>query len=263
MDLSAIVLAGERAGPGAVARAAEVPCKALARVGKQAMLDRVLSTLARTGRIRECLVVGNPGFESALAPLLEGHSRFARWQAGDASPARSAELAAAEIAPDRAILLTTADHPLLSVGMLDELLSAEASPDRDVTVALVRHREVMARFPDARCTALRFADDAYCGTNLFLFHSERARRLLREWQQVEQARKTPWRVVGLLGPAAVAAYLTGFLSLPRALRMLSRRMSLQLGFTLLSDVRAALDVDTVGDLEFARSLCRDEATVQA
>lgn len=263
MDIYAIVLAGERAPGGAVAEAAGVPFKALAPVGQRAMLDRVLGTLARSERITECRVVGNPGAQSALNPVLERFAGFARWQEGEASPARSAARAAAEIPPDCGILLTTADHPLLSLAMVEEILAAAATPARDVTAALVRHRDVMQQYPGARCTALRFADDAYCGTNLFLFQTARSRRLLTEWQRVEQARKSPWRVVGLLGPAAVAGYLLGLLSLPRALRMLSRRMQLDLGSTLLSDPRAALDVDTVGDLEFVRQLIRAEAKDQA
>jgi CTP:molybdopterin cytidylyltransferase MocA len=259
MNLSAIVLAGER-GPGdSVAQAAGVACKALAQVGNLAMLERVLGTLARTERIDQCLVVGNPGFENALAPVLARFDGLARWHAGDASPARSAASAAAEIRADSAILLTTADHPLLSGNMVEELLEAPHAPDTDVTAALVRYDDVMARYPNARCTALRFADARYCGTNLFLFHTPRGRRLLTEWQRVEQARKTPWRVVSLLGPVAVLSYLSGRLSLARALQLLSKRMDMKLGSTLLSDVHAALDVDTVGDLEFVRELANSHA----
>ena len=125
MTLSAIVLAGERGPGGAVAQAAGVPCKALTPIGNRAMLDRVLGTLARTGRVADCLVVGNPDFETALAPLLASYAGFAHWHAGQASPARSAASAADAIAGDRVILLTTADHPLLSPVMVQELLDEE------------------------------------------------------------------------------------------------------------------------------------------
>ena len=263
MKFNAIVLAGERGPGGAVAEAAGVPCKALAEVANQAMLTRVLGALARSGRISECRVAGNPGFRNALEPVLAGFQGFATWQDGEASPARSAARAAAAIPPEHGILLTTADHPLLTTATIDELLCAPANQGHDVTAALVRHADVMAEFPGARCTALRFSDDAYCGTNLFLFRTMESRQLMTAWQRVEQARKSPWRVVGMLGPLAVAAYLAGLLSLPRALRMLSKRMQLELGTTLLSDPRAALDVDTVGDLEFAREILRAEAGAQA
>ncbi|UCG72945.1 MAG: nucleotidyltransferase family protein [Chromatiales bacterium] len=263
MDYSAILLAGERTPDGAVARAAGVPCKALAQVGGQPMLERVLATLAQVGRFTQCRVVGNPEFRNALNPVLAGFPGFAHWQDGDGSPARSAALAAAAIPADQGILLTTADHPLLTPAMVAELLATGDGPTGDVTAGLVRHSDVMASYPTARCTALRFAGEAYCGTNLFLFRTARGRRLMTEWQRVEQARKTPWRVVGILGPVAVAGYLTGLLSLPRALRLLSKRTQLAIDTRLLSDARAALDVDTVGDLEFARTLLPAQPASQA
>lgn len=263
MTFSAIVLAGERGPDSPVAQAAGVPCKALAEVADRPMVARVLDSLARTGRISDCRVVGNPDFRFALEPVLKQFQGFACWQNGEASPARSAARAAADIPPERRILLTTADHPLLTGAMIEELLNAPISQDRDITAALVRHADVMADYPGARCTALRFADGPYCGTNLFLFHSAKGRDLMTIWQRVEQARKRPWRVLGLLGPLAVASYLTGLLTLPRALQLLSKRTRLELGTTLLKDPRAALDVDTVGDLAFAREILRADARAQA
>ncbi|MGI9331124.1 MAG: nucleotidyltransferase family protein [Gammaproteobacteria bacterium] len=254
MKLISIVLAGERPGRSPVAEAAGVPCKALANVGEIPMLTRVLRTLARTPNIEKCVVVGNSEFKNALEPILAGFSGFASWQDGADSPARSAALAAQTIPPDNGVLLTTADHPLLEPSMIQELCAIRGTENPDVVVGLVRHAQVMAQHPEARCTPLGFSDGPYCGTNLFLFRTARSRSLMTQWQTVEQARKTPWRVVGILGPGAVLGYLLGRLSLARALQQLSRRLELDIGATELSNTRAALDVDTVGDWEFAGRL---------
>ena len=259
MKLIAILLAGERLGQSPVAEAAGVPCKALATVGELPMLARVLRTLARTPHVEKCVVVGNPEFKNALEPVLAGFSGFASWQDGADSPARSAALAARDIPPERGILLTTADHPLLDPAMIAELCAIQGTRDPDVRVGLVRHAQVMAQYPEARCTPLGFSDGPFCGTNLFLFRTESGRRLMEQWQAVEQARKTPWRVVGILGAGAVIGYLLGRLSLARALQLLSRRLDLDISATLLSNARAALDVDTVGDWEFAGRLIQAEA----
>jgi len=259
MKLTALLLAGERPGSSPVAEAAGVPCKALATVGEWPMMARVLRTLARTPNIEKCVVVGNPEFKNALEPVMAGFSGFASWRDGADSPARSAALAAREIPPERGILLTTADHPLLDPAMIEELCTFEPADDPDMRVGLVRHAQVMAQYPGARCTPLGFSDGPYCGTNLFLFRTESSRRLMDQWQAVEQARKTPWRVVGMLGPGAVLGYLFGRLSLARALQLLSKRLDLDISATLLSNSRAALDVDTVGDWEFASQLIQTEA----
>jgi CTP:molybdopterin cytidylyltransferase MocA len=263
MDLTAILLAGERVGASAVAAAARVPCKALAPVGGQTMLERVLGTLAASERVAECCVAGNPEFRSALEPVLTRFSGFACWQDGDTSPARSAARVAAAIPEDRGILLTSADHPLLSAAMISQLCSAPEAQTHDVVAGLVRRTDVMAQYPRARCTALRFADDEYCGTNLFLFPTVGGRRLLTAWQRVEQSRKTPWRVISILGPAAVVSYLAGRLSLSHGLSLLSKRMGMAIAARLLDDPRAALDVDTIGDWEFARELLDSKRGPQA
>ena len=258
MKFTAVLLAGERGGSGPVAEAAGVPCKALAKVGTRPMLSRVLGALLRTRNVENCLVVGNPEFEDALKPLISEFENFAAWQQGEASPARSAARAASHVPADRQILLTTADHPLLDSHLLEKFLYHPAAESHDATVGLVRHAEVMARHPTARCTPLRFSDDAYCGTNLFLFRTAASRRLMQTWTRVEQARKTPWRVISLLGPLAVLGYLTKQLSLAGALGALSRKTGLNLGAAILDEPRAALDVDTVGDWEFAQRLIQAE-----
>lgn len=251
---SAILLAGERPGASPVALAAGVACKALAPVGGRPMLARVLDTLLRTGLIENCLVVGNHEYRNALQPVLSDFGNFAEWHDGADSPARSAALAASQIPAERRILLTTADHPLLTVAMIAQLCGSPEATSHDIVAGVVRRRAVLDRYPDARCTALRFSDDEYCGTNLFLFATARGRRLMDVWQKVEAARKTPWRVVSLLGPVAVLAYLTRRLSLPTALATLSSRVGLTITATVLDDVRAALDVDTVGDWQMAKQL---------
>jgi CTP:molybdopterin cytidylyltransferase MocA len=190
-------------------------------------------------------------------------SGFASWRDGAATPAASAALAAAALPPERAFLLTSADHPLLSVAMIEALCDHPAARDHDIVAGLVRHAAVRARYPDARCTALRFADDHYCGTNLYLFRTARARRVITAWQSVEAARKSPWRVIRILGPVAVLAYVTGRLSLPRALAILSRRFGVAAAAALLDDPRAALDVDTAADWQFACRLLAEPGAVQS
>ncbi|MDZ7826713.1 MAG: hypothetical protein U5R48_12630 [Gammaproteobacteria bacterium] len=57
-------------------------------------------------------------------------------------------------------------------------------------------RRSCAAFPDSRRTALRFADGARCGCNLFLFRGAPALQVLDFWQRVEGLRKQPHRHPG-------------------------------------------------------------------
>ena len=132
--------------------------------------------------------------------------------------------------------------------------------DADIVVGVTRHAEVMAAIPDARCTAYRFADDSYCGTNLYVFRTPKGRRMVEAWQRVERSRKKPWAVMRMLGIRSVIQYLLGQLSLRVALERLSSRVGIDVTASVLPFPRAALDVDTVEDWRLACRLVESAAT---
>lgn len=246
----ALVLAGDRGPEDAVARHVGAPCKALSPVAGTPLLERVLSTLAQCPDIEAIRVVGPAAslldIDPALPELLE---RFnARWVEPGASPSRSATGALADIAPDQPVLLTTADHALLTPTMVAQMCRPQA--DADLSVGLVRYADVMAAFPGMRRTAIRLGrEGGYCGCNLFALHTQAARRLVARWQDVETRRKHPARVIaGLLGWWGIGRYVLGQLSLTAALERLSRRSGVRVTPVLLAEPQASVDVDSVEDL---------------
>ena len=56
------------------------------------------------------------------------------------------------------VLVTTADHPLLTAEMLEEFLDKAGG---DLAVAMVERKTMLAQFPDAKRTWLRFSDGAW------------------------------------------------------------------------------------------------------
>ncbi|MFU8832926.1 MAG: NTP transferase domain-containing protein, partial [Wenzhouxiangella sp.] len=163
------------------------------------------------------------------------------------SPSQSVAKALAAADRTRPVLLATGDHPLLSHQWVDQLLAADSGAD--LQVGLVDWNAVMQRFPGSRRTRYRFSDRSICGTNLFVFRSEKADVVIGRWRQVEQDRKRPWRIVSLLGWTNLARYLAGRLSLDEAFDALSVRLKVTVGPTLLNDPLSAVDVDSAADLE--------------
>ncbi len=261
-DYDALVLAADR-GPGdPVARAAGVPCKALAPVAGRAMVLRVLDALQASRSVRRVLLCG-PARE-----ILEGASELSSrlepgrvdWIAPQPGPSASAAAGLAALGGQRPVLLTTADHALLQPALVDRFAALATGRSLDVAVGLVEYETVRRAWPDTRRTVTRLRGGGYCGTNLFAFPGPAGRRLLEQWQRVEAQRKRPWRVIaGMLGPLGVLAYLTGTLSLDQALARLSRRLDLRLGAVLLDDPEAAVDVDTPEDLRLAEALLERRA----
>jgi len=246
----ALVLAGDRGPSDAVAQHTEAPCKALSPVGGIRLLERVLSTLSQCPEISAIRVVGpSADIWQAHPALQELLARYqAAWVAPDASPSRSAAAALTDVPADQPVLLTTADHALLTSDMVAQMCRQPANAD--LGLGLVRHADVLRAYPATRRTAIKLGrEGGYCSCNLFALHTARARELVAQWQQVETRRKHPARVVaGMLGWIGIARYALCRLSLDAALGRLSRRTGVRVVPVLLSQPEAAIDVDSVADL---------------
>lgn len=258
----AVVLAGDRKPGDPVAAARGVPAKALAPVAGRPMVLRVLDALAASGAVAEIVLCGPDEAAVASCPdLVEAlEAGRARWIPPQPSPSRSAGAGIETLPAEAPVLLTTADHALLSPAMVSHFTREAAAQGVDAAVGLVRHDDVIAAWPDTRRTVTRFRDRGYCGCNLFAFPAPAGRRLVPLWQRVEENRKQPWRVIaGLLGPKAILDYTLGRLSLSEALERLSARLELRAGAVILPFPEAGIDVDSIGDLALAERILGGQA----
>jgi GTP:adenosylcobinamide-phosphate guanylyltransferase len=257
VSFTALVLAGDRAPDDPVARAAGVPCKALALVGGQPMVTRVLDALGTARQVGPRILCGprRDALEqdTRLRALVE--SGAVEWLAPAATPSLSAAAALDRVAAAAPVLLTTADHALLAPALVDYFCDAARATNADVVVGLARAEQVMAAFPGTRRTVLRLKGGGYCGCNLFAFLTPAGRGAVRYWRRVEQERKRPLRLVaGVLGWSAIIDYALGRLTLQAALGRVSRRLGLRVGAVILPFPEAAVDVDSVEDLQLVRAV---------
>ena len=120
--------------------------------------------------------------------------------------------------------------------------------DVDVTVGLSPDALVAEAYTGIRKAVLHFSDGDFCGCNLFAFITPEGRRAAKFWRKIEQERKKPLVVIGLLGWWAVIRYRFGFLSLEEALAKLSKRLGRRMRAVILPYANAAIDVDSIADL---------------
>jgi GTP:adenosylcobinamide-phosphate guanylyltransferase len=258
----ALVLAADRQAGDAVARAAGVPCKALAPVGGVPMVRRVVQALQGSRQVGRTTLVGPARELLRLDPQLEQwlQAGTLAWQANASSPSASALSALERIPAQQPALVTTADHALLSSAMVDHFLEEATASDCDFVVGVARLETVQARFPDTRRTPIRLRGGPYSGCNLFAFTTARGRRLADFWRRIEQERKHPRRVIsGALGPVAVVRYLLGRLTLDEALARLSQRLDVKIGAVVLPFAEAAIDVDSAADLQLVERIVAEAA----
>lgn len=253
---TAVVLAADRRPHDPVAKAAGVRCKSLTPVGGKPMVFRVLDALTASQTVDAYILSGPPKSivdqEPDLGRLVI--SGRVKWFENQASPSSSAFHVLQSLPNETPVLLTTADHAMLSARIVDYFCSEARASPCDVVAGVARHETVTAAYPKTRRTATRLEDGAYCGCNLFAFLTPRARLAADFWRRVENQRKSPLRVIRILGWIAVSRYLMGRLSLDEALDRISRRLGFKAGAVILPYPEAAVDVDSIDDLRLVENI---------
>ncbi|MEP0202932.1 MAG: nucleotidyltransferase family protein [Halioglobus sp.] len=252
--LSVIVLAGDRTKADALIEASDGDCKAMIDIDGLPMVRRVLNALRASQLVNSITLSGPEASETSKDEMLTQwiESGEVEWLEAAASPSTSAFNVMQMIPPDEPILVTTADHPLLTHEMVDAFARQSLADDVDVAVGLAPHALVTEAYPGIKKTVLRFSDGDFCGCNLFAFLTPEGRRAARFWRKIERQRKKPLVVISLLGWWAVIRYRLGLLSLEEALAKLGKRLGLRIRAVILPYPNAAIDVDSIADLVLVR-----------
>lgn len=258
---ASVILAGERTQRDALRDHSGVACKALIDIGGASMIRRVIQALEGAASIDSIDLSGPTEdcvkADAKLAELVA--QQRVGWSPAAGTPSTSADHMLRRFPGTRPVLLTTADHPLLTSEIVDRFCSDSAATGCDVVIGLAPYELVKHTYPDLKKTVLRFRDGNYCGCNLFAFMTEDGRRVADFWRRVEKDRKKPLVVIRLLGLSAVIRYRMGRLTLEDALARLSRKLGLRLGVVILPYANAAVDVDSVADYQLVQQYASSAA----
>ena len=253
---TALVLAGDRTAGDPLAEAAGVACKSLVPVGGKPMILRVLDSLEAASEVGAITLCGPAqqfiNQEAELKTRID--SGRIKWIASQTTPSSSTYHALQSLPDYAPVLVTTADHALLTPRIVDAFCGDARRTGCDVTVGVASKKMVATAFPDTKRTGIKFSDGTYCGCNLFGFLNSNAYRAAHFWRRVEQHRKKPLRMMRILGRRAVIRYLLGRMSLADALNHISSILEIRAGAVMLPFPEAAVDVDTIEDWIFVKNL---------
>ena len=268
-SFSTILLAGDRAAD----LLAEIsPCnrKALLSLNGRPMILHVLDTLMSTPSVGSVTVVANRVREisdySAVCEWCSSsdHRDRVRYTEGAGSPAASVVAALETLPLQGALLVTTADSPLLTAQTLEQFCQATLLlDDADVSVGVATERDIRAAFPYARRTYIRLKGNGYSGCNLFALMSGVGSRAARMWCEVEDRRKHPWHLISYFGLSTLFRALFGQLDLEGAFAAISRSMGLRVKAVILTDPVAAMDVDRPEHIPIAEAVLSKGGTAVA
>ena len=257
---TAVVLAGDRKPGDPVAEAAGVSCKSLIPVGGRPMVLRVLDALEEAREVESVILCGP--HRAAIGEEEELHARIAsgkvKWVESQATPSSSTYHAMQSLPDSTPVLVTTADHALLTAEMVDYFCSGARGSGKDVVVGLALHELVTAKYPETKRTAIPLADGSYCSCNLFGFLTFEARSAAHFWRKVESQRKKTLRVIAGFGWLNLLLYLLKRPSLEEGLKRISHRIGLRAGAVILPFPEAAVDVDSFSDWKLVESIVANQ-----
>lgn len=239
---TAIILAGQRPGVDALAAAFGETYKALVQIGGIPMLTRVAETLLAVPAINRIVVLGQE--PDALRPALPDSSRIAVMASGSGISDSVQAVSGTTDAP-WPVLVTTADHPLLTIEMVESFIAG--TEGCDVAVAMVERRTMLSRYPDSKRTWRHFRGGAYSGANLFALTSGRSRAALSLWAEAEADRKKQLGLLLHFGLPLALRAITRTISLEDGLAAAGKRLGLNAKAVILDQAEAAIDVDKPSD----------------
>ena len=243
------MLAGSRPGRDAFAQSHGTDLKALIPVGGVPMVARPTAALLASPEIERVRVLAQ--VPDRIADVLLKDDRLTV-EASGATIAATIAAILGNSATAYPLLVTTADHALLTPAMIADF--CERARNADLAIGVVERRSLMARLPGSKRTWFGFRGGAYTGANLFAFNSARAAKAVALWRSVEQDRKKGWRLLAALGPIVLLGAGLRLLTLDSVLARLGKRLGLTIAKVEMTDPVAAVDVDKPADLELAERL---------
>lgn len=255
-DLTALVLAGRRPGPPDALEAAEgVSHKAFIDIGGAPMISRVLKTLAAVDAVREVIIAAPDDTRERLGAL--ACAKPVRFAPAAATPATTVHDALKQ--SESGLLVTTADHPLLTPGMVRHFLRKIDPNVISAAAACVDAPTYLAAYPGTRRTFIRLSDMSFSGANLFWFKKDAAEPLLLFWRRLESKRKNPASMAAAIGLDVLLLFAVGRMSSPRLIRTIAKKTGVHAKLVPLPQAEAAMDVDKPEDLDLVRRVFAERA----
>lgn len=250
--IDALVLAGRRSGEiDPLASIDGVPHKALLIAGGKPLIRRVVEALQASHLISEIKIAAPHDVRDALTSALSDIEGW-RFVAAEGSPARTVLASIESLSNERALLVTTCDHALLTGGIVRAFLTS--ARESAAAAACVERSIYEARFPNSRRTYIRLRDLHFSGANLFWFQGSRAKGLADFWRRLEAKRKNPAAMAREIGIVTAIAYLTGLMTKAGLERTIRLRTKVNATLVPLQAPEAAIDVDKPEDLALVRSI---------
>ena len=143
-------------------------------------------------------------------------------------------------------LVTTADHALLIPEVVDYFCK-EAETLTGFGAGFVEEKYIKAMHPESKRTYLPFRDTRLSGANLFAVMSQDSVKVLEFWKNVENERKSPWKLFKAFGFFNLVGLMLRRYTVKEAFKRASKVLGAEGVAIKLPYAEAAIDVDSARD----------------
>ena len=249
-------MAASRGPDDPMARAFKAKHKCLIEINGIPMLVRVVQTLKVVSEI------GSIGVSIDTDDVLRstsGLEQLKLFKSADSAP-KSVATAIEQMEKPFPLLVTTADHPLLTPQMVEYFLRHAQNTKGDVAVGLASRTDIENVDRSAKRTYFKFRNNDFSGCNLFYLKSEKAMKAVLFWHKVDKQRKRPLVLARMFSPVMMVKYLFGRLTLKDGLEYASKLLDVRINSVVLPFGEAAIDVDKPEDHQLVTKLLKKRAT---
>ena len=247
---TALVLAGRRNQTDPVAQEAGHSHKVLVPIAGIPMLVHVLRVLRATPSV--CRIVVSTDDATAFDSLPDVQTLtdagVLSFHSSKGSPSASVLDYFQGLSQGEPLLVTTADHPLLTTEMVSYFCNATVQSRADIIIGVVAASLFRACYPHSKRSFIPLRGESFCGTNLFALRTPRAAAAAKFWEHAGHFRKRPWRLISTFGVKNTLLLALKRLDLDAAIPRVSQVLGARIGVVQMPFSECAIDVDNLDDL---------------
>ncbi|MEA2554066.1 MAG: hypothetical protein QOJ65_2242 [Fimbriimonadaceae bacterium] len=225
--------------------------KALIELDGRTILARTLRALNDSGVVGRTVVIGTPEVLQHRDAALATHT-LPEGATGPENIFRGLDLLLSSGSPPEKVLIVTTDLPFLEGGIIRRYLEL-VSPDKHISVPLIREHEYNARFPDTSAMFIKLRDGSFTTGCMYVIDVKALQKARTHIERVFENRKSKVGMAMLLGPAFVAKWLTKRLTLTDVENKIQAMLGVSGNAVQGSPPELAFDVDYLDDYEYARA----------
>lgn len=249
--VNVVVLAGAANG-GPLREVSPAPNEALVEINGKPMIQYVIDGLEQAKSVGRIVIVAPPG---EVEPHVHGRNL-------EFVPSRGHIvdniLEALKVLPDdEEFLVVSSDIPLVTGQIIDDLIALCRQRPADLYYPIVERQVAEARFPTAQRTYVTLRDGAFTGGNIFLVNPAIVGRVEQKIRAFLDYRKSPMKMVSLLGVGFTLRYLLlKNLTLQELEEKVSRMLDIRGAVVVAPWPEVGMDVDKPSDLELMRAILK-------